>query len=146
MEKRRQGDPAAQCLLEAQSSQSLLTGYSHRVRTYSAPPPCHLRLPSSGDKQTNSAFQLFRFKQLQPTQQGDCTYRKGEEENQHLDEYFPFDPYHLPKSKRWIEGDYREWTGIPGLDNEKAAESDSGEGEMEDSDVEEGTETEESDE
>ncbi|KAL8862823.1 MAG: hypothetical protein Q9178_000765 [Gyalolechia marmorata] len=72
---------------------------------------------------------------------------RGEEENQHLDEYFPFDPYHLPKSKRWIESDYREWTGIPGLDNEKAAESDdSGEGEMEDSDVEEGTETEESDE
>ncbi|KAL8922171.1 MAG: hypothetical protein Q9172_003673 [Xanthocarpia lactea] len=71
---------------------------------------------------------------------------RGEEENQHLDEYFPFDPYHLPKSKRWIEGDYREWTGIPGLDNEKAAESDSGEEEMEDSDVEEGTGTEESDE
>ena len=37
--------------------------------------------------------------------------------HQYLDEYFPFDPYHLPKSKRWIEGDYREWAGIPGLND-----------------------------
>lgn len=64
------------------------------------------------------------------------------EENQHLDEYFPFDPYHLPKSKRWIEGDYREWTGIPWLKDEQAVDSDSGEGEADDSDVEEGTGTE----
>ncbi|KAL8815357.1 MAG: hypothetical protein Q9223_005504 [Gallowayella weberi] len=69
-----------------------------------------------------------------------------EEENQHLDEYFPFDPYYLPKSKRWIEGDYREWAGIPGLDDDKATDSDSGEGEVEDSDVDEGTGTEESNE
>ncbi|KAL8980317.1 MAG: hypothetical protein Q9205_004566 [Flavoplaca limonia] len=71
---------------------------------------------------------------------------KREEENQHLDEYFPFDPYHLPKSKRWVEGDYREWVGIPGLDDEKAAESDSADEEVEDSDVEERTGTEESNE
>ncbi|KAL8670771.1 MAG: hypothetical protein Q9168_004713 [Polycauliona sp. 1 TL-2023] len=71
---------------------------------------------------------------------------KRQDENQHLDEYFPFDPYHLPRSKRWIEGDYREWAGIPGLDDEKAAESDSVDEELEDSDVEEGTGTEESNE
>ncbi|KAL8995113.1 MAG: hypothetical protein Q9169_005096 [Polycauliona sp. 2 TL-2023] len=71
---------------------------------------------------------------------------KRQEENQHLDEYFPFDPYHLPKSKHWIEGDYREWTDIPGLDDEKTAESDSLDEEVEDSDVEEGTGTEESNE
>ena len=33
-----------------------------------------------------------------------------------LDGYFPFDPYYLPRSKRWVEGDYREWKGIKGLD------------------------------
>lgn len=71
------------------------------------------------------------------------TARK-DEEHQHLDEYFPFDPYHLPKSKRWIEGDYREWTGLPGLEDEEPAESESGEEDIEDSDVQEGTETEDS--
>ncbi len=47
--------------------------------------------------------------------------------HQHLDEYFPFDPYHLPKSKRWIEGDYREWSGVPGLnDQDTDSEDDDG--------------------
>jgi len=62
---------------------------------------------------------------------------RSDEDYQYLDEYFPFDPYHLPKSKRWIEGDYREWSGVPGLDDE---ESESGSDE-EESEVEEGTET-----
>lgn len=35
-----------------------------------------------------------------------------------LDAYFPFDPYQLPRSKRWLEGDYLEWRGIPGVDEE----------------------------
>ncbi len=69
---------------------------------------------------------------------------KKDEEHQHLDEYFPFDPYHLPRSKRWIEGDYREWKGIPGLDDEKAMDSASEEGDIEESDVEEDTSTEDS--
>ena len=59
----------------------------------------------------------------------------------HLDEYFPFDPYHLPRSKRWIEHDYREWTGIPGLDDQP---TDSNTEEEEDgaaSEIEEGNET-----
>ncbi|MCJ1243047.1 hypothetical protein MMC30_000243 [Trapelia coarctata] len=43
---------------------------------------------------------------------------RKEESYQQLDEYFPFDPYHLPRSKRWIEGDYREWKAIPGLDDD----------------------------
>ena len=63
--------------------------------------------------------------------------------HQHLDAYFPFDPYHLPKSKRWIEGDYREWSGIPGLDDEQVSESDSDDDEVAESEVEEGTETDE---
>jgi RNA polymerase I-specific transcription initiation factor RRN3 len=31
-----------------------------------------------------------------------------------LEGYFPYDPYHLPISKHWIEEDYVEWKGIPG--------------------------------
>jgi len=66
---------------------------------------------------------------------------RKDEGHQHLDEYFPFDPYHLPKSKRWIEGDYREWAGIPGLDDEQGSDSDSDEEDAANSGVEEGTET-----
>ena len=68
---------------------------------------------------------------------------KRDESYQHLDAYFPFDPYHLPKSKRWMEGDYREWSGIPGLDDEQASESDSDDEDGAQSEVEEGTETDE---
>lgn len=32
-----------------------------------------------------------------------------------LDSYFPFDPYQLPSSKRWLEGDYLSWNPILGL-------------------------------
>lgn len=31
-----------------------------------------------------------------------------------LDAYFPFDPYRLPVSRRWVEGEYVEWKGVPG--------------------------------
>lgn len=69
---------------------------------------------------------------------------RSDEEHQHLDEYFPFDPYHLPRSKRWIEGDYREWKGVPELDEEQVAESESEDEGIEDSNVDEVTETEDS--
>jgi len=35
-------------------------------------------------------------------------------ENGMLEGYFPYDPYHLPISKHWIESDYVQWQGIPG--------------------------------
>lgn len=35
-------------------------------------------------------------------------------DNGMLEGYFPYDPYHLPVSKRWLEGDYVQWKGIPG--------------------------------
>lgn len=35
--------------------------------------------------------------------------RKTGEAHHQLEAYFPFDPYHLPKSKRWVESDYNEW-------------------------------------
>ena len=43
-------------------------------------------------------------------------------DNGMLEGYFPYDPYHLPLSKHWIEGDYVEWKGIPG---EEAEDTDS---------------------
>ncbi|MCJ1272592.1 hypothetical protein MMC21_000378 [Puttea exsequens] len=65
-----------------------------------------------------------------------------DDSNRYLDDYFPFDPYHLPKSKRWMEDDYRKWAGIPSLDVQQEAESDT-ENEGTDSEIEEGTETDE---
>ncbi|KAL9604830.1 MAG: hypothetical protein Q9219_000278 [cf. Caloplaca sp. 3 TL-2023] len=69
---------------------------------------------------------------------------RHDDEHQHLDEYFPFDPYHLPRSKRWIEGDYREWKGIPRLDDGKEAESESEAEVAVDSDGEDAPSTEDS--
>ena len=65
---------------------------------------------------------------------------RKDESYQQLDEYFPFDPYHLPRSKRWVEGDYRDWKGIPGL-HEDGDASGSDDEDEEDSDAEEGTGT-----
>ena len=59
-----------------------------------------------------------------------------------LEGYFPFDPYYLPRSKRWVEGDYREWKGIRGLDPVVRADEESSDESEDDSesgmDVEEG--------
>jgi RNA polymerase I-specific transcription initiation factor RRN3 len=41
-----------------------------------------------------------------------------------MEGHFPFDPYHLPVSKRWVEGDYVFWEGLPG---EKREDEDSDE-------------------
>lgn len=47
-----------------------------------------------------------------------------------LDSYFPFDPYQLPGSKEWVEGDYLSWNPIVGL-NEDEDDYDSDESEVE---------------
>ncbi|MCJ1391177.1 hypothetical protein MMC18_004039 [Xylographa bjoerkii] len=65
---------------------------------------------------------------------------RKDESYQQLDEYFPFDPYHLPRSKRWVESDYREWKGIPGLHDDGNASGSEDEDE-EESAAEEGTGT-----
>ncbi|CAG8935872.1 unnamed protein product [Penicillium salamii] len=67
--------------------------------------------------------------------------RAGDNSGYQLDAYFPFDPYQLPRSRRWLEGDYVEWRGIPGLDD--ADDSDSGADESDDEDGEDVTETDE---
>ncbi|KAL1594744.1 DNA independent RNA polymerase I transcription factor [Nothophoma quercina] len=60
-----------------------------------------------------------------------------------LDAYFPFDPYVLPRSKRWIEGDYVQWKPVPGMPVEKDEEdSDEEEDEEESEEEESGSEAE----
>ena len=76
----------------------------------------------------------------QPERETALSVRR-DESYQQLDEYFPFDPYHLSRSKRWIEGDYREWKGIPGLDDEKNTDSESDEEDDLGSDVDGGIES-----
>jgi RNA polymerase I-specific transcription initiation factor RRN3 len=46
------------------------------------------------------------------------TGKKGEEAFL-MDAYFPFDPYVLPRSKRWVEHDYVQWRPVPGMPVEK---------------------------
>lgn len=69
--------------------------------------------------------------------------RAGDDLGYQLDAYFPFDPYQLPRSRRWLEGDYVNWRGIPGLDD-RDDDDDSDEAESdedEDDDLSDGTET-----
>lgn len=61
-----------------------------------------------------------------------------------LEAYFPFDPYHLPVSKRWLSDDYNEYRKLPGLqdDVEEGVEGSSEEDLLELDELEdEGTET-----
>lgn len=54
--------------------------------------------------------------------------RAGDDLGYQLDAYFPFDPYQLPRSRRWLEGDYVHWRGIAGLhDDDDDSEAEDGE-------------------
>ncbi|RPA94443.1 RNA polymerase I-specific transcription initiation factor RRN3 [Choiromyces venosus 120613-1] len=53
--------------------------------------------------------------------------RKGLSSQGELDSYFPFDPYSLKRSKRWIQGCYNEWEPIEGLEDEEEEDNDSSE-------------------
>ncbi|TAQ89820.1 hypothetical protein B7494_g1874 [Chlorociboria aeruginascens] len=56
----------------------------------------------------------------------------GNNESWHqLDAYFPFDPYQLPVSKRWVDDDYVQWKGIPGLNQNDGEDEDSSDEEEE---------------
>ena len=69
--------------------------------------------------------------------------RAGDDLGYQLDAYFPFDPYQLPRSRRWLEGDYVEWRGIPGLDDRDDDDDSDDLGELSDDedDLSDGTET-----
>jgi RNA polymerase I-specific transcription initiation factor RRN3 len=60
-----------------------------------------------------------------------------------LDPYFPFDPYQLPLSKRWLVHDYVDWQAVPGLNADEDSDNDSDDLEEEEVEVEfeDGTET-----
>ena len=51
--------------------------------------------------------------------------------NTELNTFFPFDPYKLPKSSRYIDGVYREWSAVA-IDDEDDEDDDEGEDEDED--------------
>lgn len=50
--------------------------------------------------------------------------RKVGEAHLQLEAYFPFDPYHLPRSKKWVEGDYNEWKLPAGMKQDDDDDSD----------------------
>jgi RNA polymerase I-specific transcription initiation factor RRN3 len=62
-----------------------------------------------------------------------------------LDAYFPFDPYQLPLSRRWVDDDYVEWKGLPGdMDEDEMDDTSDVEDEdleYDDEDVQTATET-----
>ena len=49
--------------------------------------------------------------------------------NTELNTFFPFDPYKLPKSSRYINGVYREWSAVAinGEDEDEDEDEDEGE-------------------
>lgn len=83
-----------------------------------------VRLPTSCSSFSSSAMGVYSH----PERETALSARRDGESLQMLDGFFPFDPYHLPLSKRWLGGDYREWTGVPGLDEEGSEGSDASEG------------------
>ena len=96
--------------------------------------------------ETNKRVRLSQF----ASGQGSGALRNSghgdKEESWHqLESYFPFDPYQLPVSKRWVEADYLPWRPILGLDPEEDENDDESGDEEEDEDahVEEDTATDE---
>nr|POF07837.1 rna polymerase i-specific transcription initiation factor rrn3 [Quercus suber] len=63
--------------------------------------------------------------------------RKTGEAHLQLEAYFPFDPYHLPRSKRWVHSDYNEWKLPAGLATEDDEGDHSDSDDSDDSDEEE---------
>ncbi|KAK7924874.1 RNA polymerase I specific transcription initiation factor RRN3 superfamily [Apiospora marii] len=68
----------------------------------------------------------------------------NDESWQQLDSYFPFDPYQLPTSKHWVEGDYLPWRNIPGLNPDEEEDSDEEE-ELVEEEIDEDTATDDED-
>lgn len=61
--------------------------------------------------------------------------RKGRgREDEMLDSYFPFDPFLLKKSRKWIDECYVVWTPVPGLEEEDDDDDDESDGDSIDDD------------
>ncbi|PYH99972.1 RNA polymerase I-specific transcription initiation factor RRN3 [Aspergillus ellipticus CBS 707.79] len=95
--------------------------------------------------ETNKRLRMYSFRSIGSMadprfSQVEREIRAGDDLGYQLDAYFPFDPYQLPRSRRWVEGDYVHWRGIPGLDGGDDSDSDADDDESED-DHSDGTET-----
>jgi RNA polymerase I-specific transcription initiation factor RRN3 len=87
--------------------------------------------------ETNKRVRLSQFASSRGHEAIRDTGSGGSSESWHqLDAYFPFDPYQLPVSKRWIEDDYVQWKGIPGLNQDEDDEDESADEEDGDLDAE----------
>ena len=76
--------------------------------------------------ETNKRIHLSNYASFNGQHVRDTALSVRRDESQHhLDEYFPFDPYHLPRSKKWVDGDYREWSGVPGVGDDHVEDSES---------------------
>ncbi|TVY55896.1 RNA polymerase I-specific transcription initiation factor rrn3, partial [Lachnellula suecica] len=95
----------------------------------------------------NKRIRLSQFSSSQANGALRDTGNGGNDESWHqLESYFPFDPYQLPVSKKWIEGDYVLWKSVPGLEPEESEDDSSDEDDEDDMDVEEDTATDDGDE
>ncbi|KAF4456464.1 hypothetical protein F53441_1414 [Fusarium austroafricanum] len=71
----------------------------------------------------------------------DAGHEAQDESFHQLDPYFPFDPYQLPVSKRWVENDYVHWKAVQGLNAGDEDDSDDIDDDLDDDEIEEGTAT-----
>lgn len=71
----------------------------------------------------------------------DSGFETLEESYHQLDPYFPFDPYQLPVSKRWLVDDYVHWKAVPGLNAEDDEDSDDFDEDEDEDELEEATAT-----
>ncbi|KAJ5648569.1 hypothetical protein N7490_004941 [Penicillium lividum] len=85
--------------------------------------------------ETNKRLRITAFRSIATHGHVERETRASDHLGHQLDAYFPFDPYHLPRSRRWLEGDYVEWRGVPGLDDEDESDSDADEDDDDDDDV-----------
>jgi len=65
----------------------------------------------------------------------DSGYSSQGENWYQMDAYFPFDPYQLPVSKKWVEADYLVWRKIPGLADDEESDDESGDDDDDEAEV-----------
>ncbi|RDA87334.1 hypothetical protein CP532_2648 [Ophiocordyceps camponoti-leonardi (nom. inval.)] len=68
----------------------------------------------------------------------DAGHEAQSESFHQLDPFFPFDPYQLPVSKRWLDDDYIQWKSVRGLNADDDDDDDDDDEEDEDDDDDDG--------
>ncbi|KAF4555809.1 RNA polymerase I specific transcription initiation factor RRN3-like protein [Elsinoe fawcettii] len=80
--------------------------------------------------ETNKKVRLSSFRTYGGSSQGggavakrdNALMAKGGESHHQLDAFFPFDPYRLQRSGRWLDGDYNEWRAPEGMGTRRAVQ------------------------